>query len=57
MLAENHAGAAPWYQLAYARDVEETPYTFPKAAQLPLPAGLAATCAPTAGRSARRCSS
>ena len=27
MLAENHAGAAPWYQLAYDRaDVEETPF-------------------------------
>ena len=28
MLAENHAGAAPWYQLAYERLTEETPFTF-----------------------------
>jgi hypothetical protein len=49
MLAENQAGAAPWYRLAYARDVEETPYTFPKAAQLLAPAGLAATCVPNRG--------
>jgi hypothetical protein len=28
LLAENHAGAAPWYQLAYRRLTEETPYTF-----------------------------
>ena len=49
MLAENHAGAAPWYQLAYAHDVEETPYTFPKAAQLLLPTGLAATCVANRG--------
>ncbi len=49
MLAENEAGAAPWYQLAYDRDVEETPYTFPKVAQLVDPAGLAATCVPNRG--------
>ena len=29
LLAENHAGAAPWYQPAYKRLTEETPYTFP----------------------------
>ena len=28
MLAENEAGAAPWYQLAYERLVQETPFTF-----------------------------
>ena len=49
VLAENEAGAAPWYQLAYDRDVEETPYTFPKVAQLVDPAGLAATCVPNRG--------
>ena len=27
LLAENHAGAAPWYQLAYERLIEETPFT------------------------------
>ena len=29
LLAENHAGGAPWYELAYDRLVEETPYHFP----------------------------
>src|SRR4051794_9599368 len=29
-LAENHAGAAPWYRLAYESIAEETPYTFKK---------------------------
>ena len=28
LLAENRAGAAPWYQLAYERLVEETPFHF-----------------------------
>ncbi len=28
VLAENRAGAAPWYQLAYERLVQETPFTF-----------------------------
>ena len=28
LLAENHAGAAPWYQLAYERLTEETPFHF-----------------------------
>jgi hypothetical protein len=43
-LAENHAGAAPWYQLAYERTTEETPYTFPKVAQLTDRAELPASC-------------
>jgi hypothetical protein len=34
LLAENHAGAASWYQLAYERLVEETPFHFDSAAQL-----------------------
>ena len=33
-LAENHAGAAPWYQLAYKRITQETPYTFKKDTRL-----------------------
>jgi len=49
LLAENHAGAAPWYQLAYARLVEETPYTFSKAAELLDRADLAASCRPNRG--------
>ena len=32
MLAENRAGAAPWYQLAYERLTEETPFDFGSAA-------------------------
>ena len=31
VLAENEAGAAPWYQLAYERSLQETPFTFPRA--------------------------
>ena len=33
VLAENGAGAAPWYQLAYERLTQETPFTFPAAAR------------------------
>ena len=36
-LAENHAGGAPWYQLAYDGITEETPYSFNKVAQLTRP--------------------
>ncbi|HEX5622100.1 MAG TPA: hypothetical protein VFX51_26980 [Solirubrobacteraceae bacterium] len=43
ILAENEAGAAPWYQLAYERLVEETPFTFPPG-YLTNPANLAASC-------------
>ena len=34
LMAENHAGAAPWYQLAYQRLVQETPFHFDSAAAL-----------------------
>jgi hypothetical protein len=34
LLAENHAGAASWYQLAYERLLQETPFHFDSAAQL-----------------------
>jgi hypothetical protein len=44
LLAENEAGAAPWYHLAYRRITEETPYSFTKASQLTDSANLAATC-------------
>jgi hypothetical protein len=43
-LAENHAGAAPWYHPVYKRITEETPYTFPKVSQLTDPAELPASC-------------
>jgi hypothetical protein len=49
LLAENHAGAAPWYQLAYKRLTEETPYAFPNAALLTAPDRLAASCKPNRG--------
>jgi hypothetical protein len=49
MLAENHAGAAPWYQLAYKRLTEETPYTFGSASLLTSPSKLAASCEPNRG--------
>jgi hypothetical protein len=48
-LAENHAGGAPWYRLAYASITEETPYTFTKVAQLTDPKRLAASCKPNRG--------
>jgi hypothetical protein len=44
VLAENQAGAAPWYQLAYERLTEETPYTFTSTSQLTAPADLPASC-------------
>lgn len=44
-LAENHAGGAPWYQLAYARITEETPYEFKRVSEL---AG-AVSCRPNRG--------
>jgi hypothetical protein len=41
ILAENHAGAAPWYQLAYAHLLQETPFSFSRPSQL---ADTAASC-------------
>ncbi len=49
LLAENKAGAAPWYQLAYERLTEETPYAFGRASQLTAPASLEASCRPNRG--------
>ena len=49
VLAENEAGAAPWYQLAYERLTQETPFTFDGAAALTAPDRLAASCAPNRG--------
>jgi hypothetical protein len=51
LLAENHAGAAPWYQFAYKRLTEETPYTFPSASLLTGKSHLAASCRPNRGPS------
>jgi hypothetical protein len=48
-LAENQAGAAPWYRLAYESITEETPYSFSKVGQLTKPANLPASCEPNRG--------
>jgi len=46
LLAENHAGAAPWYQLAYERLTQETPFHFDSAAEL---LAASSTCPPNRG--------
>jgi hypothetical protein len=43
-LAENKAGAAPWYRPVYKKITEETPYTFSKVSELDDPAKLPASC-------------
>jgi hypothetical protein len=43
-LAENHAGGAPWYRLAYGSITEETPYQFSKVGQLTDSSRLPASC-------------
>ena len=48
-LAENHAGAAPWYHLAYQAITEETPYAFGNPEQLIGQGALAKTCEPNRG--------
>jgi hypothetical protein len=48
-LAENKAGAAPWYHLAYGSIVEETPYDFGRAKALIDPERLPKTCEPNRG--------
>jgi hypothetical protein len=48
-LAENKAGAAPWYHPAYRAITEETPYTFSKPEQLTDPSQLARSCRPNRG--------
>ena len=44
VLAENQAGGAPWYQLAYKHLLQETPFAFGRASELTTPASLAASC-------------
>ncbi len=48
-LAENKAGAAPWYRPVYETITEETPYTFKSAALLTEKSKLAASCKPNRG--------
>jgi hypothetical protein len=43
-LAENRAGAAPWYRPAYDAITNETPYAFGRPAQLIGAASLASSC-------------
>jgi hypothetical protein len=50
MLAEDHAGAAPWYQPAYERLLQETPFKFTEPAQLTEPSKLEASCRANRGR-------
>ena len=51
VMAENDAGEIPWYHLAYASALQETPFRFTNAAQLTQPAMLAASCRPHRGPS------
>jgi hypothetical protein len=46
IVAENHAGGAPWYQLAYRRLMQETPFAFGRPSQL---ADTAASCTDNRG--------
>jgi hypothetical protein len=52
VMAENRAGAAPWYQLVYERLTQETPFTFTSTAQLTEPRNLDASCEPNRGTAA-----
>ena len=49
LLAENEAGAAPWYRPAYDALLQETPFSFPTAAPLLDTANLDRTCVPNRG--------
>jgi hypothetical protein len=49
VMAENEAGGAPWYQPAYKRLVEETPYSFPRASMLTNEENLDSSCKPNRG--------
>lgn len=50
VMAENDAGTTvPWYHLAYAHALQETPFTFKSTAALIDPANLAASCRPNRG--------
>lgn len=52
LLAEQDAGAAPWYRPVYAGAVQETPFRFTKVAQLTDPRRRAASCAKNRGGTA-----
>ena len=44
VLAENDAGDSPWYRLAYAQALQETPFRFTNAEELTKPSRLAESC-------------
>jgi hypothetical protein len=48
-LAENRAGGAPWYRLAYEEATQETPYSFGKVPLLIGEDTLPASCEPNRG--------
>jgi hypothetical protein len=43
-MAENDAGTIPWYRLAYAHALQESPFRFTNPSQLTEPSKLAASC-------------
>jgi hypothetical protein len=47
--AENNGGAAAWYTAGYEAALQETPYTFKRAARLDTPSNWPATCVPNRG--------
>ncbi|HEX5193996.1 MAG TPA: hypothetical protein VFW09_14440 [Solirubrobacteraceae bacterium] len=49
VMAENDAGDIPWYHLAYAHALQETPYRFTNPAALTDPERLDASCRPNRG--------
>jgi hypothetical protein len=49
VMAENDAGTVPWYRPAYEHALQETPFTFKKAAQLTDASQLATSCRPNRG--------
>jgi hypothetical protein len=51
VMAENDAGDVPWYHLAYAHALQETPFRFTSAAQLTDPSELATSCRANRGPS------
>ncbi|MEK6326771.1 MAG: hypothetical protein AABM66_04485 [Actinomycetota bacterium] len=51
LMAENEAGAEPWYRDGYGDVLQETPYRFKQASELTDPRKLARTCEPNRGSS------
>lgn len=49
VMAENDAGEVPWYHLAYAKGLQETPFRFRAAAALTEQSQLQSSCRPNRG--------